>query len=288
MTQSNNRFGLIGYPIEHSKSPALHNEAFQILHLNSVYELYPIRPENFSQDFPILLNSTVKGLNVTMPYKKDVISYLDTIDTSSLLTQSVNTIVKKNQKIYGFSTDGIGFFRSLFYKRPAINLDHITILGCGGAARSILAYAVIHQLPIKTIHIFQRKGLHFEECLPFIHELQTIKSNSIQFQLSPWSDVEQLKDSLSKSSLCINCTSIGMLDETSPITDPNFLHPDLHVYDIIYKEQDTSLIKQAKARGCSCQSGIGMLLFQGAESFYHFTGQPMPIELLKGIQLNEI
>ena len=288
MTQSINHFGLIGYPIEHSKSPALHNEAFQILQLNSVYELYPIMPEQFSQAFPQLLKSSINGLNVTMPYKKDVIPYLDTLDTISTLTQSINTIVKKDHRIHGFSTDGVGFFRSLFYKEPQINLDTITILGCGGAARSILAYAVIHQLPIKNIYIFQRDGLHFEECLTFIHKLQASNSGSMQLHLTSWSDLEQMQEALAKSSLCINCTSIGMLDDQSPITNLNLLHPDLHVYDIIYKKHDTTFIKQAKARGCTCQNGIGMLIFQGAESFYHFTGQPMPVEFLKGIPLNEI
>lgn len=288
MTQLNNLFGLIGYPIEHSKSPALHNEAFQILHMNSVYELYPIRPENFNRDFPDLLSSSVKGLNVTMPYKKSVIPYLDTLDPISLLTQSVNTITKKGVNFHGTSTDGIGFFRSLFHKKPTIQLDHITILGCGGAARSILATAILNHLPIKNIHVFQRKGPHFEECCNFIHELQVYDSNPIQIQIYSWTEDKQLKDSLAKSSLCINCTSIGLMNEESPIRDINFLHSDLHVYDIIYKEHDTALIQQAKAKGCSCQTGIGMLLFQGAESFYHFTGQPMPIEELTGIQLNEI
>lgn len=288
MTKKNDRFGLIGYPIEHSKSPALHNEAFKFLQMNSVYELYPIRPENFIREFPDLLNSSVKGLNVTMPYKKDVIPYIDTLDPISLLTQSVNTIIKKDNRIHGTSTDGIGFFRSLYYKNPVNQLDQITILGCGGAARSILATAVINHLPIRTIHIFQREGTHFNECRNFIHELQVYDSNSIQIQFFEWNDYEQLRASLAKSRLCINCTSIGLMDENSPISDMNFLHSDLHVYDIIYKEHETTLIRQAKARGCSCQSGIGMLLFQGAESFYHFTGQPMPIDHLTGIHLNEI
>lgn len=288
MLKIESHFGLVGYPIEHSKSPALHNESFKLLNIEEQYSLFPILPENFHLDFPLLLSSPIIGLNITMPYKQTVLPYLDFIDPISQLTQSVNTIYQKDQHYYGTSTDGVGFFRSLFYKSPNIALDSITLLGCGGAARSILATGVINQLPIKNIHIFQRGGPHFNEARDFIYNLNHSYRNNLCIHLHQWDDLNLLKEALAQSTLCINCTPIGLLDDNSPISDMNILHSNLHVYDIIYKKNDTTLIKQAKARHCSYQCGIGMLLFQGAESFYHFTGVQMPIQKLTCICLDEI
>lgn len=288
MNQTKKQFGLVGYPIQHSKSPQMHNESFQLLNLNHQYSLYSMGPTEFQNLFPLLLKKPIAGLNVTMPYKNAVIPYLYSIDEESSLAESVNTIVLKNNHYYGYSTDGAGFFRSLYYKKPAIPLDHITIMGCGGAARSILAHAFTQKLPIKKIDVFQRYGPNFQNSFRFINKLQEISDSKIQIQLHPWDQNCALQVAISNSNLLINCTSIGYSDEQSPLVNEDFLHSGLHVYDIIYKSLDSTLIKQAKNKGCSYQTGIGMLLFQGAESFQIFTEKAMPIEQLTSIRLNEI
>lgn len=279
---------LVGYPVNHSLSPLFQNEAIQRLNLDFCYHALSIEPNQFSIEFPKLLTKEIGGMNITMPYKNTVLPYLHKISTSSALTGSVNTIYRLNNRYYGTSTDGIGFFNSLFYKFPFFSPTTITILGCGGAARSILAASKAY--PIKEIIVFQRKNEHWNDCSTFIKNLNSQLSLSTSIILIPWEDQHSLELALKKSSLLINCTNIGFTDFKSPLENPQFLHRKLHVYDIIYKtnNNETTLIQQARSAGCTVQTGLGMLLFQGAESFRLFTGQKMPIQYLTTLNPNQL
>ena len=281
---------LVGYPIDHSLSPSFQNEAIQLLNLDYHYQSISIKPTTFLTEFPSLLSKKIAGMNITMPYKKAVIPFLDHLSDLSILTGSVNTIYRLGNCYYGTSTDGIGFFKSLFYKFPFFNPNIITILGCGGAARSILAASTAY--PIKEIYIFQRKGKHWDECFAFVESLKLQFPTTTTIHLLPWSDETSLEKAIKISTLLINCTNIGFDDSNSPLSNPHFLHPGLHVYDIIYKDRqndpETTFIKQSRLAGCTVQTGIGMLLFQGAESFQLFTKKEMPIHQLKTLNPHQL
>ena len=281
---------LVGYPISHSLSPVFQNEALKLLKLNYHYQAISIEPDQFLTEFPTLLTKKIAGINITMPYKQTVLPYIDQLSPSSILTGSVNTIYRLKDRYYGTSTDGIGFFKSLYYKLPLFAPHTITILGCGGSARAILAAAINY--PLKEINVFQRKGEHWNSCSSFIEQLQPLFPLDTSISLVSWDNHFALKQSLKKSSLLINCTNIGFNDSSSPISNPHFLHRNLHVYDIIYKDKhndsETTLIRQARAAGCTVQNGLGMLLFQGAESFRLFTGHEMPIQKLITINPNQL
>ncbi len=281
---------LVGYPISHSLSPLFQNEALQLLNLDYHYQSISIEPNIFLTEFPSLLSNKIAGMNITMPYKKAVIPFLDQISDHSILTGSVNTIYRFDHCYYGTSTDGIGFFKSLFYKFPLFNPHTITILGCGGAARSILAASLAY--PVKELFVFQRKGKHWDSCSTFIENLRLLFPPTTTIHLLPWNDEASLEGAIKKSSLLVNCTNIGFSDSKSPLSNPHFLHPDLHVYDIIYKDnqncQETTFIQQSRLAGCTVQTGIGMLLFQGAESFQLFTGKKMPIHQLSTLNPHQL
>ena len=201
---------LIGYPIEHSRSPIFHNEAIKLLNLDYHYQAISIDPTLFPKVFPSLLSQGIAGLNITMPYKKAVSPYLDHISQLSKLTNSINTIYRKNNEYYGTTTDGIGFFKSLFYKMPTFIPEYITILGSGAAARSILAAAT--QYSIQHISIFQRKGEHYDDCLAFIEQLKLSTNFLLQIELFYWDNQISLNTSIKNSTLLINCTNIGLCE----------------------------------------------------------------------------
>ena len=223
----------------------------------------------------------MRGVNLSMPNKKEVIQYLDEISETAKLSQSVNTIVNDNGILKGYSTDGKGFFKSLEEEKIFMKDKNITILGTGGASIAIISQAIFEG--IKNIFVFKRDK-NWKEQKKILDNIAS-KTNC-NIELNSLEDKNILKRKIEESDLLINATSVGMKENFSLIEDKSFFRKDLIVSDIIYNPSKTKLLQIAEKEGCKIINGIGMLLYQGALSFELWTNKKMPVDYIKEIIFN--
>ena len=273
--------GLFASPSTHSISPIIHNNAFEKLGINFAYLSFEVNKDNLKDAVQSIKTLNMRGVNLSMPNKKEVIQYLDEISETAKLSQSVNTIVNDNGILKGYSTDGKGFFKSLGEEKIFVKDKNITILGTGGASIAIISQAVFEG--IKNIFVFKRDK-NWEEQKKILYNIAS-KTNS-QIELFSLEDKNILKRKIEESDLLINATSVGMKENISLIEDKNFFRKDLIVCDIIYNPVKTKLLQIAEKEGCKIINGIGMLLYQGALSFELWTNKKMPVDYIKEIMFD--
>ncbi len=270
---------LLGSPVSHSISPQMHNEAFRQLGLDYVYLAFDVEPGRLRETFEGLKAIHIKGFNLTMPLKTAIIPYLDELTPAARLAGAVNTVYERDGKWIGHTTDGTGYMRSVQDAGYDIIGKQMTLLGAGGAATAICVQAALDG--VSSIHMFKRKNHTFQQTADFCSRLS--EETGCHIQLYDINDKRQLADSISDSAILTNATNVGMAPDTeqSVLPDASLLHKDLIVSDIIYNPRETMLMRQAKEAGCSCFNGLYMLLFQGAAAFQCWTGQEMPIDIIK-------
>ena len=273
--------GLFASPSAHSISPIIHNNAFEKLGINFAYLSFEVNKDNLKEAVQSIKTLNMRGVNLSMPNKKEVIQYLDEISETAKLSQSVNTIVNDNGILKGYSTDGKGFFKSLEEEKIFVKDKNITILGTGGASIAIISQAVFEG--IKNIFVFKRDK-NWEEQKKILDNIAN-KTNS-QIELFSLEDKNILKRKIEESDLLINATSVGMKENISLIEDKSFFRKDLIVCDIIYNPAKTKLLQIAEKEGCKIINGIGMLLYQGALSFELWTNKKMPVDYIKEIMFD--
>ena len=270
---------LLGSPVSHSISPQMHNEAFRQLGLDYVYLAFDVESGRLKETFDGLKAINIKGFNLTMPLKTAIIPYLDELTPAARLAGAVNTVYCENGTWIGHTTDGIGYMRSVADAGHDIIGGKMTLLGAGGAATAICVQAALDG--VASIDMFKRKNATFDQTAEFCQRLS--KETGCNIRLFDITDSNRLADSISDSNILTNATNVGMAPDTnsSVLEDASILHRDLIVSDIIYNPRETLLMKQAKAAGCQCFNGLYMLLFQGAAAFQCWTGQEMPIDIIK-------
>lgn len=276
-TGSTNLICLLGSPVSHSISPAMHNTAFDALGLDFSYMAFDVSKEDLPTAVEGLKKINCCNFNLTMPLKTAIIPLLDEIDEAAELAQSVNTCVCQDGKLVGYTTDGIGFLQSMKDCGIKYAGTTITILGAGGAASSIITQAAIEG--VEKINIFKRKNASFQKVVDFADRLT--KSTNCDLFVYDMEDMDILNFSLQESDILINSTNVGMGDDDRSLVPKEFLHPGLTVCDVIYHPAETRLLKDAKACGCKTMNGKYMLLYQGAAAFKLWTGKDMPIDLIK-------
>jgi len=265
-------FGLLGYPIKHSFSPAMHNAAFKALGIKAEYRLFEKKPQELTDFFKKLRNGSIRGVNVTIPYKEEALRYLDEISQEAELIGAVNTILVKGKSLIGYNTDGSGFVLSLRKEMGISPKDKkIVIIGAGGASRAI------------SIHLAQEKAANIilSDIIPDKAEklASHIRKNISRVKVSTVKK-EELNSGVRTADILINATPVGMKpDDPLPI-DPRILHPRLLVCDLIYNPPKTKLLIKAEKIGAKTLNGLGMLLYQGALAFTIWTGREAPIEIM--------
>lgn len=273
--------GLIGTPIKHSISPQMHNEAFRQLNLDYVYLAFDLADSDLETAVRGLQALDAKGFNVTMPYKVQIVKYMDELTPASQIAQACNTVIAKDGKLIGHTTDGIGFMESVADAGHNIIGKKMTVLGAGGAATAICTQAALDG--VSDIDIFQMKAFteEYERALAFAERVR--QHTSCNINVYDFADTEQMRKSISESAMLTNATNVGMApqEDQSPIPDASMLFPELIVCDIIYNPMKTKLYQMAEAAGCQVFNGTYMLLFQGAASFECWTGEKMPIEAIR-------
>lgn len=273
--------GLFAYPIRHSSSPAMHNEAFARLGLDYAYLAFDVDNDALEDAIRGMRAMGLKGANISMPNKTAVVQYLDKLTPRAELVGAVNTIINEDGVLTGDITDGTGFMMSLKDNDVDVIGKKITIGGCGGAATAIAIQAALDG--VREISIFNIKDKFFEsgeETVRRINEKTDCKAAIYDFE-----DRDALRREIEESCLLVNATGLGMkpLEGLTWLPDESYLRPELVVADTIYSPPRTRFLEMAKQAGCKTMNGMGMVLFQGAAGFKLWTGCDMPIEHMKEV-----
>ncbi|GFP74832.1 shikimate dehydrogenase [Clostridium fungisolvens] len=273
--------GLIAYPIRHSSSPRMHNEAFAKLGLDYAYLAFEVDNSTLEDTIKGFRAMKVRGSNVSMPNKTVVHKYLDKLSPAAELCGAVNTIVNDDGVLTGHITDGMGYMAAL--KDAGIDVigKKMTIVGAGGAATAIEIQAALDG--VAELSIFNIKDSFWERAEQTVRNIN--EKTNCKATLYDLSDLDTLKKEIESSYLFTNATGMGMkpLEGKTYIPDKSYFRPELIVVDIVYSPAETAMLKMAKEVGCKTMNGLGMMLFQGAAAFEMWTGKPMPIEYMKEI-----
>ncbi|CAI82630.1 shikimate dehydrogenase [Dehalococcoides mccartyi] len=265
-------FGIIGYPVSHSVSPAMQNAAFKHCKLNYLYLTIAAKPEDLQNVIASMRPLNIRGLNVTIPHKIEVIKYIDTLDPAAKKIGAVNTIVNENGQLKGYNTDFGGFVRLLEHNRIAPAKHRFALLGAGGSAHAIsLAICTLGgHLTVLARQEEKAKDLAAKMCLRFKGKAQGLELNEAN-----------LEETLAESDIIVNCTPIGMGNLAGQsLIPPRLLRPDLTVIDAIYNPCKTRLLEDAEKKGAKIINGLEMLVWQGAMSFEIWTSQKAPFRVM--------
>ena len=269
---------VVANPIKHSISPFIHNSAFEATETNGVYLAWEVEATDLAETVANIRRYQMYGINLSMPYKEQVIPYLDQLSEEACLIGAVNTVVNREGTLIGYNTDGKGFFKSL----PSFKISRkrMVLLGAGGAAKAILAQAILDG--VSQIAVFVRSS-SIEKTRPYLEKIQN--ATGFRVDLFALEDVQDLQDSITQADLLVNATSVGMDGSSQPIPTSIVLPEKLLVADVIYQPFETQFLKWARNQGNQSINGLGMLLYQAAEAFELWTGKEMPTdqiwELLK-------
>jgi shikimate dehydrogenase len=272
MKRGFNTYCIIGDPIEHSLSPALHNAAFTSLHLNSTYIAYKVQRDELEPAVASLKSVNISGFNVTMPHKIEILNFVDKKDTSVKKAGAVNTVKNYHGELEAFNTDIVGFINPLHKRKVDFSGMVVLLLGAGGAARAIVA-ALGEVGGISKIYVSSRNEMKLNQLI------NAGKDIGLECIGAKTNKINTLSES---SDLIINATPLGMSHEPSPISYRNISERSI-VYDIVYNPIITPLISNAKRANAIVIYGYEMLLEQAAESFKIWTGMIPPIETMKKV-----
>lgn len=268
---STNIVGLIGHPVEHSFSPPMHNAAFDALNMDYAYVAFDVNPNDLKSAIEGAESLNIKGFNVTIPHKVDVMQYLDELDEVARLIGAVNTIDFKNLK--GYNTDGIGAVKAI-EEVTSIKNKNVVVAGAGGASRAISFY--IAKYGAESLTILNRNEAKAESLASDVSDsglIGEVASDSIN----------AIGNYMDGADVLIDTTPLGMHPNINdePIVKVDMMDEDLVVFDAVYNPNETVLIKEAIKANAKPVYGIKMLLYQGAESFKIWTGKTAPVDVME-------
>ncbi|MDE7066817.1 shikimate dehydrogenase [Schaedlerella arabinosiphila] len=271
--------GLLGSPVAHSISPMMHNEAFEQLGLDYVYLAFDVGTDRLETAVEGLRALNVRGFNLTMPDKNLMCTLCDKLSPAAEISGAVNTVVNDGGVFTGYTTDGIGYMQAAKDAGHDLIGKKMTLMGAGGAATAILVQAALDGL--SEISVFSIRDAFFPRAEKIVGQLN--ERTKCRVRLFDFDDESILRREIGESCILTNGTSVGMAPNTdrSVITNPSMFHQDLVVSDVIYNPKETLLLRTAREAGCRTFNGLYMLMYQGAEAFRLWTGQEMPIPLIK-------
>ncbi|UHA74229.1 shikimate dehydrogenase [Paenibacillus sp. 481] len=297
-------YAVIGDPIGQSKSPLMHNAALRHLGMNGVYAAFHVLPARLEQAIDGMRALGIQGMNVTIPHKEAVMSYLDELDESARIIGAVNTIVNRDGKLIGYNTDGLGYVRALKEEvMPNLAQARILIIGAGGAARGI-AYALLREgctrlyIANRTIEranmlVDDLAGLAGVPSVPSFSGASPLPPTSASVGTPVYVDAIALHDQPAidpeQIDLVIQTTSVGMHPNVDdlPFT-ASWLRPHMIVSDIIYNPLETAILREARRIGCRTHSGLGMFIHQGAIALEMWTNRKAPIQVMRDTVLQTL
>ncbi|MGH2521145.1 MAG: shikimate dehydrogenase [Anaerolineales bacterium] len=263
---------LLGYPLSHSLSPAMHNAALDAVGLKDwCYQAMPVEVERLAEAIATIRNGDYAGANVTVPHKETVIPLLDGLTPVAEAIGAVNTIIKKNGELIGHNTDAAGLLADLHTHHVRFAHRPVLILGAGGAARAAVAACAGANAGAQIRVIARRR-----EAARSLASTRSVQPPA-QLSILDWTPLSFLEAS-DDCALVLNTTPLGMWphSEASPWLDGTPFPPDAFVYDLIYNPPETLLVRQARSAGLRATTGLGMLVEQGALAFELWTGKAPP------------
>ena len=268
---------LFGSPVVHSGSPAMYNYSFEKLGLDYVYVAFDVDKNGLKEAVSAARLYNMRGFNLTMPCKNEVLHYIDELSPEARLVGAVNTVVNENGRLIGYNTDGTGFIKNLEAHKIDIKNKKIAVAGAGGAATAIAVQLALEGAG--EIHIFNRKSETFNKMVETVKRLRQ-EVPEVVIELYDILDEAKFNSLIREAEIFVNATAAGMkpYDEESVIKDISVFHKDLVVADVVYNPIETKLLKEAGRAGCTCIDGKGMLLWQGVYAFKLYTGKDMPVE----------
>lgn len=273
---------LIGSPVGHSGSPAMHNFSFAKLGLNYVYVALDIKENQVADAIKAMRLFNMKGGNVTMPDKTEAAKYMDELSPAAQIIGAINTIVNDNGKFIGHITDGTGFVNNLKDHGIDIKGKKLVVSGGGGAATAIQVQSALDGA--REITIFNKKDAFFERTLGTAEKIRNAVPG-IVVNVYDIDDTAKMTEEIQSADIFANATIVGMnpnLADQSVVKDLSAFRPGLVVCDAVYNPEETKMLREAKAAGCTTVPGKGMLLWQGVEAFRLFTGgYEMPVDEVK-------
>jgi len=252
-------YGILGRPVAHSLSPAMHNAAFRELGVNAIYAAFPVT--DLAQAVAGLRGLNIQGASVTIPFKEEIIPWLDSLDPQAACMGAVNTVVNRQGRLTGYNTDWLGAVTAL-KGRTEIAGKHFFILGAGGAARAI------------AFGVFQEGGRFT------LTDLDMPRAAALARDLG--GEAVTLNDlAQCPATILINATPVGLAPDVEGIPiDPNLLPRFTLVMDIVYRPLTTRLLREAELRGCAVIDGLQMLIHQATAQFELWTEKKAPLEVM--------
>lgn len=262
-------YAVIGDPIDHSLSPAIHNAAFAFLGLDCSYIAYRIPKDDLAAGIESLKLINIAGFNVTIPHKVQMMKFLDYADEDCKIIGATNTVDNQNGKFKGYNTDMDGFLEPIKKRNLSCKDSNVLLVGAGGAARAIVA--AFAKEKAHKITITNRTKEKAEELVKFANKLG---------MESEYTDLTTAGNTAGNYKFIVNATSVGMKGNTSPISTRT-INKDCMVYDIVYMPVDTELLEQSRKQGATTVYGWEMLLAQAMRSFEIWTKRKAPYEAMK-------
>ena len=263
-------YGLLGKTLSHSISPSLHNTGFRDLDLNAVYLMLETKEKDLEEYIKSLKNLGFGGWNVTIPYKESIIPYLNGFSSLARASGAVNTVLNRRGRLTGYNTDVIGFQRQIEESGVKAKDKRAVVIGAGGAARAVIAAMV--QLDLADITIINRTVENAEELAKLFRE-ENSKQNFDFCSL----DEQEYGEVVKAADLVVDTTPVGMYsnDIKKIVINPDYLHEDQLVIDLVYNPLKTKILEEAEKRGAQIGNGLPTLIYQAEASFKLWT-QEMP------------
>jgi shikimate dehydrogenase len=272
--------GIVGDPIEHSLSPAMQNAAFAAAGLDFVYVAFRLSRGAARECAAAVRTLNLRGLNVTVPHKVEILPFLDVVDPGAARIGAVNTIVNEGGRLTGYNTDAVGFLQGIEAKEISLEGAPVVVLGAGGAARAVV-FSLVERGARVTV-------LNREEARA--KALANDASASYGRPVAHGAlDEQSLQSLLPGTALLVNTTSVGMhpLADATPCPGA-LLRPGLAVCDIVYNPRPTRLLREAAMNGAATVDGVEMLVRQGAKAFELWTGSGAPVEVMRAVVVREL
>lgn len=268
------KFAVIGYPVKHSKSPAMQLAGFQALGIEASYEKVEVAPGELPAVVRRFVKEGYRGWNITVPYKEEIIPLVEVVGEEARAAHSVNTVVNHDGRLVGYSTDGYGVAQAL---RHDFGLTEQPLrqvfLGAGGAARAAAVYAARHEA--RHITLANRTAANAEKIATLIRTA----APECEVVVTALADNPLLRQMLQKAELVLQCTSLGLHEGDALPVPPEWIPSHTPVFDFVYTPSEFK--NRLAAQGNHISNGLEMLLQQGCKSFELWTGQPAPVEAMR-------
>lgn len=274
-------YGILGWPVEHSRSPAMQNAAFRTRGLDASYVCFPVHPDDVADAVRGLKALGVRGANVTVPHKESVMRWLDDVTPEARAIGAVNTIVREVDRLVGHNTDAGGLARSLSEAGVELTGTRAVVLGAGGAAR-----AAVMGLAARGARSISVAARRLEQAEQLVSALAPACAGTELASLAL--ERHALSEALPECGLLVQSTSATLAghpeaDRFAEDLPLDALPKDAVVIDLVYKPRTTSVLFKAKAHGLKTVDGLGMLLHQGALAFELWTHMPAPVEVMRNV-----